>query len=222
MAQEIVLIFHGIGTPRPELPLEEHPYWIRNEFFDEILRTVAAHEHKERVVLTFDDGNETDLYAAERLASTGLNGKFYLLTGRFGKRHYLNRTHARDLTGAGFEVGLHGRGHIDWRFASPADLDAETVESRFELADAIGCPVVSAAIPFGAYNRRVINHLIRQKFDRVYTSDAGPAKTEDIFRRRTSVMAHHSVEDIIALIEDRAGSASRIRRAISPIIKRWR
>lgn len=222
MSQEIGLIFHGIGTPRSELPSEEHPYWIGHGFFDEILRMVATRGHQKSVVLTFDDGNDSDLYAAERLASAGLSGKFYLLTGRFGKQHYLDRDNARDLTTAGFEVGLHGRNHIDWRFASPDELEAETVKSRSELADAIGRPVVSAAIPFGAYNRRVVNHLVRQSFERIYTSDAGPAKISSMFRRRTSVMAHHNVEDIIALIEDRASPAARVRRAISPIIKRWR
>ena len=222
MSHEIVLIFHGIGTPRPELPAEEHPYWISDDFFDEVLQMVSARRHRHPVVLTFDDGNKSDLFAAERLASAGLKGKFYLLTGRFGQSHYLERDHARDLVDAGFEVGLHGRGHIDWRNASTEELDDETIESRAELADAIGRPVKSVAIPFGAYNRRVINHLGRQSFERVYTSDAGPARAKGLFRRRTSLMAHHCIEDVIALIDDTASPIARARRAVAPVIKRWR
>jgi peptidoglycan/xylan/chitin deacetylase (PgdA/CDA1 family) len=222
MGYQTVLIFHGIGVPRPELPAEEHPYWISKEFFEEILQTISTRQHRHPVVLTFDDGNDSDLFAAERLAAAGLAGKFYLLTGRFGQPHYISRDHARDLVRAGFEVGLHGRNHIDWRQASSEVLEAETVESRAELADAIDRPVQSAAIPFGAYNRRVINHLLRQTFDRVYTSDAGPARTERLFRRRTSIMALHSIEDVIALLDDRSDSVARARRLVTPIIKRWR
>ena len=82
--------------------------------------------------------------------------------------------------------------------------------------------MTSAAIPFGAYNRRVIDHLRRQSFDRIYTSDAGPARTDGLFRRRTAVMAHHRINDIAALIDDRAGPAARLRRTIAPLVKRWR
>ena len=222
MTSQSILIFHGIGTPRPELPAEEHPYWIGRDFFDEILALVRARAATCPVLLTFDDGNASDLHAAERLKSHGLDGKFYLLTGRFGQPHYLSRDDARDLDHAGFEVGLHGRGHVDWRHAAKAELDAETIDARADLADAVGKPVTSAAIPFGAYNRRVIDHLRRQSFDRIYTSDAGPARTDGLFRRRTAVMAHHRINDIAALIDDRAGPAARLRRTIAPLVKRWR
>lgn len=222
MSQEIILIFHGIGISRPELPAEEHPYWISRDFFDEVLQVVAARRDAQPIVLTFDDGNKSDLYAAERLASAGLEGKFFLLTGRFDQPDYLNRDDARELDRAGFEVGLHGHRHVDWRFAANAELDFETIDSRVELADAIGRTVESAAIPFGAYNRRVMNHLRRQAFDRVYTSDAGPARTAGLFRRRTSLMAHHRIEDIISLLDDRVSPMARARRAVAPIIKRWR
>lgn len=222
MSNEVILIFHGIGNSRPDLPDNEHSYWIAPEFFDEVLQVVASRRHRRKVVLTFDDGNKSDLYAADRLASAGLKGQFYVLTGRFGQQHYVDRDHARDLALAGFEVGLHGRSHIDWRNASTKELEDETIEARAELADAIGRPVKSAAIPFGAYNRRVINHLLRQSFDRIYTSDAGPARTDGVFRRRTSVMAHHNIEDVIALLEDSASPIKRARRLIAPIIKRWR
>lgn len=222
MASQSILIFHGIGDPRPELPAEERPYWISPDFFEEILTAVKFRSQRHSVLLTFDDGNASDLHAARRLASVGLEGKFYLLTGRFGQPHYLNRTDARDLQRAGFEVGLHGRGHVDWRRASDQDLAAETIDARADLSDAIGRPVTSAAIPFGAYNRRVINHLRRQDFDRIYTSDAGPARSKGLFRRRTAVMAHHRIDDIIALIEDRADMLARARRVVAPIIKRLR
>jgi peptidoglycan/xylan/chitin deacetylase (PgdA/CDA1 family) len=204
------------------LPCDERSYWITQDFFDEILQVLKARQNHQRILLTFDDGNKSDLYAAERLASAGLDAKFYVITGRFGHDHHVDRDDVRDLVRAGFEVGLHGRGHIDWRSASAKELADETIESRAELADVICRPVESAAIPFGAYNRRVISHLRHQSFDRIYTSDAGPARTDSLFQPRTCLMSHHRIEDVIALMDDRVSPMARARRSIAPIIKRWR
>lgn len=214
-------MLHDIVNSHHGLPSDNHSYWITNDLFEEMLQVVTARRHHQRIILTFDDGNKSDLYAAERLASAGLHAKFYVITGRFGQQQCVDRDDVRDLARAGFEVGLHGRRHIDWRRASTKELEEETIESRAELADAIGRPVKSVAIPFGAYNRRVIGHLRRQSFDRIYTSDAGPARTDSLFRRRNCLMAHHRIEDVIALMDGCASPIARARRSIAPIIKRW-
>src|SRR4051794_16526081 len=202
MATQCTLIFHGIGLPRTDVPANERPYWVSRDFFEEVVEFVAARSADRRILLTFDDGNSSDLYAAEQLGKHALPGKFFLLTGRFGRSHYISPEEARDLTRNGFEVGLHGRDHVDWRRASDEQLESELVSARAELADAIGKPVTSTALPFGAYNHRVISRLRRENFACVYTSDEGPARPDAYFQARTSVMAHHSIEDVLALIDD--------------------
>lgn len=222
MTAQHILIFHGIGSPRADLPADEHPYWISRDFFEEVVAFVAERADDRRILMTFDDGNASDLYAAEQLRRRDLHGKFFLLTGRFGQSHYVSRGEARDLTRDGFEVGLHGHDHVDWRRASDAQLDSELITARSELAAAIGMPVTSVALPFGAYNRRVIRRLRGEKFARVYTSDEGPARADAYFQARTSVMVHHRIEDVERLIYDHSGPFVRLRRKVAPAVKRWR
>ena len=57
------------------------------------------------MVWTFDDGNASDMHAAEQLASAGLSGKFYVLSGRIGKERYLAANDLRELDSMGMEVG---------------------------------------------------------------------------------------------------------------------
>lgn len=220
--EQIVIMFHGIGTPRPNLPPAELPYWITRERFEEIVELVATRRLPRPVVWTFDDGNASDLWAAERLAARGLSGKFYLLTQRFASEHYVSPDGARALDAMGMEVGLHGHAHVDWRFSPPDELRAETVAARRDLADAVGKPITSVALPFGGYNRRVLAHLEAQGFDRIYNSDGGPSRPADRFVRRTAIRADQSLHDILAILEDRVAPAKRLRRTIAPLLKRLR
>lgn len=220
--EQIVVMFHGIGTPRPELPPAEPPYWIGRERFEDIVELVAGRRWRREVVWTFDDGNASDLWAAERLAARGLHGKFYLLTQRFGRKHYVSPDGARALAAMGMEVGLHGHAHVDWRFSPPDELRTETITARRELADAVGKPVTSVALPFGGYNRRVLAHLEAQGFERIYNSDGGPSAPGDRFVRRTAIRADQSMDDILAILEDRVGYPKRLRRTIAPMVKRLR
>ena len=220
--RQTILTLHGIGTPPSHVPASEKPYWISWRVFDGLLSLLAAREDHPPVLLTFDDGNLSDLAAAKKLKPRGLNAKFFLLTGRFGSEYSLSRDDAREIDSMGFEIGLHGRGHVDWRVASDAELAAETVDARAELAEAIGKPVTSVAIPFGAYNRRVITCLVSQNFDHIYISDPGPARVDHLFQRRTAIMAHHSMDDVAAITDDRVKAFSRVRRTLAPIVKQWR
>jgi len=218
--RQIVLMFHGIGTPHAAIPGDERPYWIDWARFDGILGRFERPLRAGTMILTFDDGNASDLEAAERLARAGLTGKFFVLAGRIGLPHYLSACDLRRIDALGMEVGLHGRDHIDWRHADAAVLEAELVDARRALADILGKPVTSVAIPFGAYNGRVKARLQRDDFARVYTSDTGPARARDRFCRRNPVMADHDIAAIDAIFADRVPLARKVRRTVAPVVKR--
>ena len=217
MTKQAILMFHGVGDVPANIPAAEVPYWITKAFFDEIVTFV---KDRSNVVLTFDDGNVTDLDAARTLAAAGLKGSFYVLAGRIGKPGYLGREDLRQLVDLGMEVGLHGTNHVDWRRVDRLELKDETVTSRAVLADAIGQPITSVAIPFGAYNKPVMRHLESQSFDRIYTSDNGLAVPGSRFLRRNPVMDWQTIRDIEAIVDDRANPLTRLRRTIMPVIKR--
>ena len=218
--QQSILMFHGVGEPPAHLPADEIPYWVTNEAFDAIVQSMRARTGEPEIIWTFDDGNASDVAAAETLGAAGLKGKFYVLTGRIGQVGYLSANDLRTIDSMGMEVGLHGRDHVDWRRADDATLEAEIAGARKELSDIMGKPVTSLAIPFGMYDRRVIGTLMRSDFTRIYTSDTGPARRRDRFARRNPVMSHHRAADVATIVDDRVALARRIRRGLMPFVKR--
>lgn len=216
----IALNFHGIGTPPAGIDADERPYWLPVARFEQIVARVALDPRPARFVFTFDDGNASDLEAAEVLQRHGLKGRFFVLAGRLSKPGYLSPADLRALAARGMTVGLHGRHHVDWRSLDDAGLADETGAARAEIAEAVGQPVDEVAIPFGAYNLRVIEHLAGQGFRRILTSDSGPFDPHALIWNRNSLRSDMSAEAIDAIFQARAPLAGRLRQALSRIVRR--
>jgi peptidoglycan-N-acetylglucosamine deacetylase len=110
------------------------------------------------VTTSWDDGHETDLRLAERLAAHGLKGTFYVAFND-PRPAEIGDAGIRELHRMGMEVGSHTLTH---RLLSP--LPAETVrhefaESRRRLENIIGAPVRSLSYPQGAYTRAAVAAL---------------------------------------------------------------
>lgn len=220
--ETIALIFHGIGDPPATVPPEERPYWIERALFLDVLDLVTNRSFQRDVILTFDDGNSSDLFAASELVRRNLVGRFFILAARLGKARFLDSRSAREMAEAGMEVALHGDSHASWRGNSEADWQREIVDARATIEDAIRRPVRSVAIPFGAYDRSVLRRLHSYGFERIYTSDPGTTPPRSVMIRRTPVKRHHTIRDVADIIDDRCGPLHRVRRAIMPLIKSWR
>ena len=169
----VVLNFHGLGTPHRAVPESEVPYWFGRERFAGLLDQIAHAGLEKQVALTFDDGNASDLAAAEMLAERGMMARFFVLVGRLGQPGYLAAGELAQLREAGMLVGLHGRDHVDWRKLDAQGWSSETITARAELAEHLGEDVAEVAIPFGAYDRAALTRLRRQGFTRIHTSDPG-------------------------------------------------
>lgn len=213
-----VLMFHGIGQPGHAMEPDEELYWISWDFFNEIL-DFFADEWPGDVEFTFDDGNASDLPAARKMREKGISGSFFVLAGRVGEPGYLTADEVRELRDLGMEVGLHGRDHVDWRKIDDRQLESEVVEARAELAELVGKPIRSLAIPYGLYDRRVRNYLAAADFERIYTSDKGLASRSQQIRRRNPIMERQDMADIRALARGEASMSDRLRRTIMPRVK---
>lgn len=216
-----MLNFHGIGQPHGGVPPEEIPYWIGRERFRSLLDHIWEKHDPQDFAFTFDDGNASDLDAAELLAERGTIGRFFLLTGRFDHPEYVSCANARALVDSGMAVGLHGRDHVDWSKLDVAGLASETVAARTELADAIGRPVTEVAIPFGAYDRRVMSWLKKQGFAHIHTSDQGKASDDARIWNRHTLRSDMTDAAIEAILIGRPTPAQRARRMASRIYKRY-
>ncbi len=216
----VILNFHGIGRPHTGVDDAERPYWIEERFYREIVDLVAGQVRPEEFGFTFDDGNISDLeIGAPALKARGLRGEFFILAGRIGLSQYLSASDCKALTSMGMNVGLHGSDHVDWRKIDNSKLLHETVDARTLVATATGTPVNSVAIPFGAYNRRVIAHLKRHGFQTIYTSDGGPAGGGTI-RNRTSIKSEMNIADILNILACREPLDRKLRRTLSKFARR--
>lgn len=221
MSAEIILNFHGIGEPHSGVDGDERRYWVSEALFDRIV-ALADRRRDVAVGFTFDDGNVSDLQiAAPRLAQSGRTGIFFVLTGRIGIPHYLSDAEIAALRDGGMQVGLHGADHVDWRKCDAATLAHETEAARQRLAAGLGRPVEQVAIPFGAYNSRVIRHLKRLGFARIHTSDGGWTDTRKRIAARTSIRSDMTPDQVEAILDRREPAAKRGRRWLSTRLRRY-
>jgi peptidoglycan/xylan/chitin deacetylase (PgdA/CDA1 family) len=147
------------------------------------------------MILTFDDGNRSDLeIAAPRLRRYNIKGLFFPCVGRFGHPDYLGPADLRQLAAEGFEIGSHGLHHLPWVSLDFPALHREIAGSKIELEQVLGAPVQSAAIPFGAYNRRVLAALRAAGYTTVYSSDSGLSYPGTWFKRRWAYLVDEPFE----------------------------
>jgi peptidoglycan/xylan/chitin deacetylase (PgdA/CDA1 family) len=220
--EQIVLLFHGIGEPPPGVPEDERPFWIDKPLFFGIVDMARTGDFDRDVVFTFDDGNKSDLFAAEELEKAGLDGHFFVLSGRLDMPHFLHRSEARQLVQAGMEVGLHGHSHVKWRSLGTQAWNEEVHEARARIEEAVRRPVESVALPYGWYDGQVLRRLRRDGFERIYTTDRGPNSASSLIIRRTAITRKCSLQSVRDIIEDNVRPIGRVRRVIAPWIKRWR
>lgn len=218
--RSINLTFHGIGRSPRHLDPGEEDVWVSREQFLSLLDCAAG---RDDVVITFDDGNRSDLeHALPALRERGLSATFFVVAGRLGTPHFLDQAGLRALVAAGMGIGCHGMRHRPWRGLDARALDEELLEAKAVLERTIGRPVVTAACPFGSYDRRILHQLRSGGYHHVYTSDRGTARSGDFLQARNSV----GPRDDSRLFERIVALESRTHRALGHraklAVKRWR
>jgi peptidoglycan/xylan/chitin deacetylase (PgdA/CDA1 family) len=211
------LTFHGVGEPPRELAPGEATVWLTEERFRAVLDAVAG---RDDVRLSFDDGFRSDVEVAlPALVERGLSATFFILAGRLGHPEHVGEQDVATLVDAGMTIGSHGLHHRSWRELDEPDLSAELDESRRVLAAVAGASVTRASVPFGAYDRHVLGRLRRGAgYERVFTSDGGPAREDAWLQPRTSV----TVADTPATLAVAPTPAAAAQRSLKGLAKRWR
>jgi peptidoglycan/xylan/chitin deacetylase (PgdA/CDA1 family) len=211
---------HGIGTTSRPLDPGEDDVWVSVEQFEQVLDAVVG---RDDVRITFDDGNLSDLQIGlPRLLERGLKAHFFVLAGEFGAPGRLDRDDVRELLKAGMSVGSHGWAHRDWRRITDAEAEQEIHDAPRVIGELTGEPVTTVAVPFGFYDRIVLNRLRRAGMRLVYTSDGGHARTDQWLQARYSI---HRQIDAAWIRDVLAGKASPIvqaRRFVARRVKRLR
>jgi peptidoglycan/xylan/chitin deacetylase (PgdA/CDA1 family) len=216
----IILNFHGVGPVTREVDDGERNCWLERPAFEAFLDLVRG---KQNVRLTVDDGNASDFdFILPALIARGLRADFFICSARVDQPTFLTRQQIATMRERGMGIGSHGVAHRPWRSLNDVELEHEVAGSRAELEKVCGCPIDTAACPFGSYSARVLNSLKRAGYRAVYTSDGGGANEHAWLLPRTTITSTTRVEDIRRLIESGPGAVKQASIRAKTLLKRLR
>ena len=222
--KRVIINFHGLGALPALVDAGEANVWCADPaLYADLLDETrdAAAEHGLEPLITFDDGNLSDLeIGLKPVADRGLKAIFFPCAGRIGQPGYLNETALRELVSAGAEIGSHGWSHTDWRRASAQVMRQEVAEAKDRIEQAAAAPVTAAAIPFGSYSRRVLKDAA--PFRTVFTSDAALADADAWLQPRFSYVRSWGRGSVRRAIADSTRPARRLRQNLAMTFKRFR
>jgi peptidoglycan/xylan/chitin deacetylase (PgdA/CDA1 family) len=144
-----------------------------------------------RVVITFDDGAETDLVvAAPILREAGFGATFYVTVDHLDRRGFLSEAQLRELADQGFEIGSHAMTHRYLQDLPTPEIREELVGSKKRLEDHTGKPVRHFSCPGGRWDRRVAEEARAAGYETLVTSVVGlnGAESDRFHLRRIAVM----------------------------------
>ena len=216
----VILNFHGLGEPASTQSRSDGLYWTDPRFFAAILETVRD---RRDVLVTFDDSYESDYsIALPLLKASKMTARFFVVASRMGQSGYLSGKQIQALCAEGMTIGSHGMHHRKWTALSDHELEEEVVEARDRIEQMTGRRVLEAACPFGGYNRRVLRRLRASGFQRVYTSDGGPASAEFWIQPRNTIVRDDDLERVLSIVTEVPSGPRAAWRRLKLRLKRWR
>ena len=153
-------------------------YRISRDELERHLQVVAEFRHAKPAlasppVVTFDDGHESNYrYGPALLEKYGCRAMFFITAG-FIELQPTSMTWAqvRELASLGHEIQSHSWSHRCLTHCSSEDLREQLRRSRETIEERIGMPVEAISIPYGRWNRSVLEACAQSGYRRVYTSD---------------------------------------------------
>ncbi|HUO14452.1 MAG TPA: polysaccharide deacetylase family protein [Verrucomicrobiae bacterium] len=164
------------------------------------------------VVITFDDGCETDLLvAAPILRQAGFTATFFITSGRLGTAGYLSFAQLKELQELGFEIGSHSISHAYLTDLDDAALQREMSESKAQLERIIGQTVAHFSCPGGRCDQRVIQMAQTVGYQTLSTSRirANTTSTDHFALGRVAVVRDISLPAFAAICN--ASGLARMR-----------
>lgn len=172
---------------------------------------------KKQILLTFDDGHQSDLLAAAALGARGFTATFFIPWIHIGQPHFLDLSGVKQLSRDGFRIGSHGLTHCRLDALSSDRLRQELTESKVRLEDVVGLPVTDLAVPFGSYDQHVIDAALSAGYATIMTSDikrAALGSGNKVFPR-LPVKSFTTSSDFLTLVGGSAFAVWRWRLAMT-------
>ncbi len=147
---------------------------LRLEEMSARIRENRRDSGEKSVMLTFDDGYESDLLiAAPLLLDHGFTAVFFVTTALVGTPGYMTPSQLRRLSDSGMEVQSHSHDHVFLPTLAVDDIKTQLQRSRDLLAEYGGREVDWISVPGGRYSRQVIAAAREVGYRGIFTSAPG-------------------------------------------------
>jgi peptidoglycan/xylan/chitin deacetylase (PgdA/CDA1 family) len=135
------------------------------------------------VVITFDDGHESDFtIALPLLKKYNFTANFFVTTDWIGKTGYMNPNQLRSLRKEGMLVQSHAKTHAFLDNMTGDEINIELVQSKKTLEDVLGEEIACISFPGGRYNDAVIQGARAAHYSALFCSRPFSAqRCEDIY-----------------------------------------
>lgn len=183
----------------------------------------AADKSQGVVVVTFDDGCETDLTeAAPLLEEAKMRATFYVVSGHIGRRGFMSKSQLRELAERGFEVGSHSVTHSLLSDLPHERVRAELADSKDALEQLTGRRVAHFSCPGGRWSPTVAQLAQELGYESVATSRIGvnDRATSRYRLARVAVMRHTTPADFERCARAEGFLRRRAQDAVLSLAKR--
>lgn len=189
----VVLMYHSLyrGADTAAIDSEDMPYAVNEEeFILQLDRIVArgagtfTEGSGPNVVITFDDGHESNLtIAAPLLAERGLSAYFFVTSGFINNRPgFMSSSQLKELSDMpGMIIGSHGVTHRFFADMNDSEALEELLNSRHQLEATTGLSCESMSFPGGRYNDKTLELLRSSGYVQWFGSDTGIIDAKQLF-----------------------------------------
>ena len=189
----LVLTYHAVWATREEWRLQasaDRWYSLIAEEFEAQLTYLKdqgsttpllrqfLHEPsaKKSVILTFDDGHESNFRVVFPLLQRfGFRAEFFVTAMNVDKPGYMTWQQLRELVAAGMSVQSHGMHHMPLTGMDGKALKEELQGSKARIEKGIGSPVNYFSVPGGFADSRIYNAVLEAGYEALCNSEPGIA-----------------------------------------------
>jgi peptidoglycan/xylan/chitin deacetylase (PgdA/CDA1 family) len=181
-----------------------------------------SNDNDKQVVITFDDGCETDLItAAPILKEYNFNATFYVVAGFLGNPGYLSHSQLRELSDSGFEIGSHSMTHRYLSDLSKEELYFEISQSKTHLEQIIGKNIDHLSCPGGRWTKTAAQIAEQSGYTSMATSQIGTinSKSSLFSLARIPIMRHTGMESFEHICQGKGITLRQARETIFSVAK---
>ena len=155
---------------------EEQMHYLHEMGFQAItpdmISELPSEDSKKIVMITFDDGHETDFSVVSAILSKfGLKAVFFVTTGLLGKENYMSWEQVLQLQKSGFSIQSHTHTHQLLGGIDKSLVEGELSISKKLLHERLGRDSIALSLPGGSYSNATKQIALNLGYKYIFTSE---------------------------------------------------